>query len=152
MKRVLAVVLIATLTTLMLGIDRASWAQERDQKKREKQQAAVAKALRDMQRGTTAILERTNGEKIDVVIEEIRAQEIVVMREHGGQVGSETIPIGDIAKIKKSSLQKMSTTSKVLIATAVAVGVLFVAAVATCASAASGAQPGRNTADATSGR
>jgi hypothetical protein len=135
MKRVLAVVLIATLTTLMLGIDRTSWAQGRDDKKREKQQAAVAKALRDMHRGTTAVVERTNGEKIDVVIEEIRAQEIVVMREQRGQVGSETIPIAEIAKIKQSNLKKMSTTSKVLIGTAVAVGVLFVAAVATCSSA-----------------
>ena len=142
MKRVLAVVLIATLTTLMLGIDRTSWAQERDEQKRAKQQAAVAKALRGMHRGTTAILERTNGEKIDVVIEEIRAQEIVVMREQRGQAGSETIPIADIAKIKPSSLKKMSTTSKVLIGTAVAVGVLFVAAVATCASA-SGAHQAR---------
>ena len=45
MKRVLTVVLIATLTTLMLGVDTTSWAQGRDEKKREKQQAAVAKAL-----------------------------------------------------------------------------------------------------------
>ena len=145
MKRVLAVVLIATMTTLMLGIDRASWAQERDDKKREKQQAAVAKALGDMHRGTTAAVERTNGEKIDVVIEEIRAQEIVVMRQQGDHIASETIPIADIAKIKPASLKKMSTTSKVLIGTAVAVGVLFVAAVATCSSA-SGAHPGLNSA------
>ena len=145
MKRVLAVVLIATLTTLMLGIDRTSWAQGRDEEKREKQQAAVAKALRDMRRGTTATLERTNGQKIDVVIEEITAQEIVVMRELNGQVASETIPLAEIATIKKSSLKKMSRTSKVLIGTAVAVGVLVVAAVAACASA-SGAQPSPNNA------
>jgi len=143
MKRVLAIVLIATLTTLMLGIDRKSWAQERDEKQREKQQAAVAKALRDMHRGTTATVERTNGEKIDVVIEEIRAHEIVVMREQAGQVGTETIPIAEIATIKPSSLKKMSKTSKVLIGTAVAVGVLFVATVAACASA-SGAHPTRS--------
>jgi hypothetical protein len=143
MKRVLAIVLIATLTTLMLGIDRKSWAQERDEKKREQQQAAVAKALSGMHRGTTATLERTNGEKIDVVIEEIRPQEIVVMREQRDHVTSETIPIADIAKIKQASLKKMSTTSKVLIGTAVAVGVLFVAAVAACASA-SGAHPTRS--------
>ena len=142
MKRVLAIVLIATLTTLMLGIDRTSWAQGRDEKKREQQQAAVAKALRDMHRGTTATVERTNGEKIDVVIEEIRPQEIVVMRQQGDHVATETIPIADIAKIKQASLKKMSTTSKVLIGTAVAVGVLFVAAVATCASA-SGAHQAR---------
>jgi hypothetical protein len=143
MKRVLAVVLIATLTTLMLGIDRASWAQGRDEKKHEKQQAAVAKALGDMHRGSTATIERTDGEKIDVVIEEIRAQEIVVMRQQRDHVASETIPIADIAKIKKASLKKMSMTSKVLIGTAVGIGVLFVAALAACASA-SGAQPGLN--------
>ena len=140
MKRVLAVVLIATLTTLMLGIDTTSWAQGRDEKKREKQQAAVAKALRDMRRGTTATVERRDGEKIDVVIEEIRAQEIVVMRQQRDHVATETIPIADIAHIKKASLRQMSMTSKVLIGTAVAVGVLFVGALAACASAA-GAQP-----------
>jgi hypothetical protein len=146
MKRVLTVMLVAVLTTMMVGVDRTSWAsQEADQKKREKQQAAVAKALRDMHRGTTATVERTNGEKIDVVIEEIRAQEIVVMRQQRDQVASETIPIADIAKIKKASLRKMSVTSKVLIGTAVAVGVLFVAALAACASA-SAAQPGLDTA------
>lgn len=140
MKRVLAVVLIATLTTLMLGIDTTSWAQGRDEKKREKQQAAVAKALHDMHRGSTATVERTNGEKIDVVIEEIRAQEIVVMRQQHGHVATETIALADIAKVKKASLKKMSMTSKVLIGTAVAVGVLVVGTLAACASAA-GARP-----------
>ncbi len=148
MKRVLAVVLVATLTTLMLGIDTTSWAQGRDEKKREKQQAAVAKALRDMHRGTTATVERTDGEKIDVVIEEIRAQEIVVIRQQRNQVANETIPIADIAKIKKASLEKMSMTSKVLIGAAVAVGVLFVGALAACASA-SGAQPSLDSANST---
>ena len=36
MKRVLAVVLIATLTTLILGIDTTSWAQGRDENKRDR--------------------------------------------------------------------------------------------------------------------
>jgi hypothetical protein len=142
MKRVLAIVLIATLTTLMLGIDTTSWAQGRDEKKREKQQAAVAKALADMHRGTTASVERTDGEKIDVVIQEIRPQEIVVMLQRGDQVATETIPVADIAKIKKASLKKMSTTSKVLLTTAVAVGALFLGAVAACASAAGQPSPG----------
>ena len=62
------------------------------------------------------------------------------MRQQRDQVVTETIPIADIAKIKKASLKKMSTTSKVLIGTAVGVGVLFIAALAACASA-SGAQP-----------
>ena len=42
MKRVLAVVLIAALTTMMLGIDRTSWAGlAGDVKKADKQRAAV---------------------------------------------------------------------------------------------------------------
>jgi hypothetical protein len=59
------------------------------------------------------------------------------MRQQRDHVTTETIPIADIAKIEKASLKKMSMTSKVLIGTAVAVGVLFVAALASCASASS---------------
>jgi hypothetical protein len=141
MRRVLAVALIATLTTMMIGIDRTSWAsQDRDQQKREKQRAAVTKALGEMHRGSTATIERQDGEKMDVVIEEITADAVTVMRQRQDQVVTERIPIADIAKIKKASLKKMSMTSKVLITTAVAVGVLFVAALAACASA-SYAQP-----------
>ena len=56
---------------------------------------------------------------------------------------TETIPIADIAKIKKASVKKMSTTSKVLIGVAVGLGVLVVAGLAVCASASSArAQPG----------
>ena len=59
MKRVLAVVLIAALATLALGIDdTVSAIQSGDQKKADKQRADVAKALAGMQRGTTATVER----------------------------------------------------------------------------------------------
>ena len=123
MRRVFAVVLIASLTTMMIGIDRTSWAsQDRDHEKREKQRAAVTKALGEMTRGSTATIERQDGQKDHVV--------------------TETIPIADIAKIKKTSAEKMSKTSKVLIATAVAIGVLFVAALASCASASYAEHPG----------
>ncbi len=142
MRRVLAVVLIATLTTMMIGIDRTSWAsQDRDHQKREKQRAAVTKALGEMTRGSTATIERQDGQKMDVVIQEITPDAVTVMRQQQDKVVTETIPIADIAKIKKASLKKMSTTSKVLIATAVAVGVLFVAALAACASASYAQQP-----------
>jgi hypothetical protein len=141
MRRVFAVVLIATLTTMMVGIDRTSWAsQDRDQQKREKQRAAVTKALGEMGRGSTATIERRDGQKMDVVIQEITADAVTVMRQQQNQVVTETIPIADILTIKKTSAKKMSKTSKVLIGTAVAVGVLFVAALAACASA-SYAQP-----------
>ncbi len=138
MRRVLAVALIATLTTMMIGIDATTWAsQDRDQQKREKQRAAVTKALGEMHRGSTATIERQDGEKIDVVIQEITPDAVTVLRQQGNTVVTETIPIADIAKIKKASVKKMSATSKVLITVAVALGVLFVAGVAVCASAAS---------------
>jgi hypothetical protein len=138
MRRVLAVALIATLTTMMLGIDATTWAgQDRDQQKREKQRAAVTKALGEMHRGSTATIERQDGEKMDVVIQEITPDAITVLREQGDHVVTETIPIADIAKIKKASVKKMSATSKVLITVAVALGVIIVAGFAVCASAAS---------------
>lgn len=137
MRRVLAVALIATLTTMMIGIDRTSWAgQERDEAKRAKQHAEVVQALSEMRRGSTATIERQDGRKTDVVIEEITADSVTVMRQEKDHVVTETIPISDIAKIKKISVKKMSKTSKLAIGTAVAVGVILVAALAACASAA----------------
>ena len=70
---------------------------------------------------------------MDVVI-----QEITPGRSHGhasaaGPHRDGDYPIADIAKIKKTSAKKMSKTSKVLIGTAVALGVLVIAAVAACA-------------------
>lgn len=136
MTRVLAVVLIATLTTMIVGIDATSWAsQGRDQNKQDKQRAAVAKALGQMGRGTTATIERQDGEKIDVVIQEITPEAVIVLRQQRDHVVTETIPLADIAKIKKTSVKKMGATSKVLIGVAVALGVLVVAGVAVCASA-----------------
>jgi hypothetical protein len=143
MRRVLAVALIATLTTMMLGIDRTSWAsQDRDQEKAAKQRAEVRKVLGDMRRGSTATIERQDGRKADVVIEEITADAVTVMRQENDHVVTETIPISDIAKIKKISVKKMSKASKLAIGTAVAVGVILVAALAACAAAASSDHPG----------
>ena len=136
MRRVFAVVLIATLTTMMVGIDRTSWAsQDRDHEKREKQRVAVAKALGEMRRGSTATIERQDGQKMDVVIQDISPDTVTVMRQQQDHVVTETIPIAEIAKIKKTSVKKMSTTSKVLIGTAVALGVLVTAALASCSTA-----------------
>ena len=104
MRRVLAVALIATLTTMMIGIDRTSWAsQDHDQDKRAKQRAEVTKALGEMSRGSTATIERQDGRKMDVVIEEITPDSVTVMRQEKDHVVTETIPISDIAKIKKAS-------------------------------------------------
>jgi cytochrome c-type biogenesis protein CcmH/NrfG len=135
MKRVIAVIVIAALTTLMIGIDRTSWAgQDRDQKKVEKQKAAVARNLAGMQRGSPATLERTDGTKIDVVIEEITADTITVLRQDQDRsLGTETIAIADIAKIEKMSPKKAGKSSKALIGTAIALGVI-VGLVAVCAS------------------
>ena len=134
MRRVLAVAVIAALTTMMLGIERTSWAsQERDQAK---QQAEVRKVLGELKRGSTATIERQDGRKTDVVIEEITVDSVTVMRQEKDHVVTETIPISDIAKIKKISVKKMSKTSKLAIGTAVAVGVIVAAALAACATAA----------------
>jgi len=136
MRRVLAVLLIATLTTMMIGIDRTSWAsQDRDQAKREKQRAAVMKALGEMTRGSTATIERQDGQKMDVVIQEITPDAVTFMRQHQDQVVTETIPIADIATIKKASAKKMRRTSKVLSVTAVAPGVLVGTLAAACSTA-----------------
>ena len=143
MRRVFAVLLIATLTTMMIGIDRTSWAgQDRDREKRERQRAAVTKALGEMTRGSTATIERQDGQKFDVVIQEITPDAVTVMRQQQDHVVTETIPLTDIATIKKTSAKKMSKTSKVLIATAVALGVLVIAALASCASASYPESPG----------
>jgi hypothetical protein len=135
MKRVIAVFVIAVLTTLMVGIDRTSWAnQDRDQKKLEKQRAAVARSLGGMERGSTARLERADGTKIDVVIEEITTDTITVWRQgQDRSVGTETIAIADIAKIEKTNLKK-SAKSKTLIGVAIGVGIV-VGLVAACAAA-----------------
>ena len=142
MKRVIAVALIAALATLMVGIDRPSWAsQGRDQKTSEKQRAAVARNLGEMRRGSTARIERKDGSEIDVVIQEITADTITVLRQERDQVVTETIAIADIARIEKTSLKKMGTASKVLIGVAVGLGVLIVAAVASCRSSAAPERP-----------
>ena len=79
---------------------------------------------------------------MDDAIEEISPEEIIVMREQDNRVTTETIPIAEIVNIKKASVKKMSMTSKALIGTAVAVGVLFVGALAACASATYPDSPG----------
>ena len=133
MKRVIAVLLIAALATVALGIDdTVSAVQSGDQKKADKQRADVVRALAGMQRGTTATIEDKHGMKFDVVIEEITADSVTVLRQIGDRATSETIPIADIAQIKKKSLKKMGAASKALIVAAVTVGVLFVAALTTC--------------------
>ena len=133
MKRVLAVLLIAALTTLSLGVDQAvSASQSGDQKRAEKQRADVMKALRGMQSGSTAAVELKDGTKFDVVIQDITADNVTVLRQVGDKTTSEVIPISDLARIKKKSLQSMGMASKILIVTAATLGVLFVAALASC--------------------
>lgn len=149
MKRVLAVVLIAALTTMMLGIDRTSWAgQAGDEKKADKQRAAVTKALSRMGRGSTATIELKIGEKFDGVIEEITDDNVAVLRQDRDTVSTQTIPIAQIASVKKTSVRKMGMASKILIGTAVALGVLIVAGLSTC-SVSPAAQPGPGDARAT---
>jgi hypothetical protein len=137
MKRVLAVVFVAALTTMMLGSDRTSWAgQAGDARKAEKQRADVMKVLKDMRRGSTVSIELKAGEKFDAVIQEIAADTLTIMREQGDTVSTQSVAIGDIARLKKTNIRKMGVASKVLIGTAVALGVL----VAACRSSASATQ------------
>jgi hypothetical protein len=131
MKRVIAVLLVATLTTLMVGVDRQSWA---SQPRTTAQREEVARRLHDMHQGSTVRIERVDGTQVDAVIKEITADNVTVLVEAGGVVTTETIPIADIARIDQVSAKKMSKTKKVLIVTAVALGVLVVATVAACAS------------------
>ena len=120
MKRVFAVVLLAVLVTSALGSTvSVAASQSEDQRRAEQQRTADRHHLARMQRGTTATLERKDGTKFDVVIQEITADNVTVLRQIGDQVTSETIPISDIARVKKKSLKKMGTASKVLIVTAV---------------------------------
>ena|SRR5688572_12182340 len=141
MKRVLTVVLIAALATLALGIDHTvSASQSGDHEKADKQRADVTKDLAGMQRGTTATVERKDGMEFDAVIEEITADSVTVLRQIGDKATSETIPISDIARIKEKSLKKMGVASKVLIVTAVTLGVLVVAALASCSGSSANAQ------------
>jgi hypothetical protein len=134
MKRVIAVVVIAALTTLMVGVERQSWAsQERDQKKRAAQREEVARELRGMSRGSTVRIERTDGTAVDAVIQEIAPDAVTVLVENRGQVTTQMIAIADIATIEKVSLKKMSKTKKVLIVSAVGLGVLVVTVLAACA-------------------
>ena len=136
MRRVLAVVLIAALTTVMIGIDRTSWAgQAGDQQKREKQRAAVTRTVHEMGRGSTARIERQDGTTEDVVIQAITPDSITVLRQDRDHVLTETIPLADIVKIKRTSVHHMAAASKILIGVAVAAGVLLVAGLAACASA-----------------
>jgi hypothetical protein len=142
MKRVIAVILIAALTTLMVGVDRTSWAsQEQDQKKREAQREAVTRDLRGMSRGSTVRIERTDGTTVDAVIQDIMPDAVTVVVADRDQTMTQVIAIADIARIEKISLKKMSKTSKVLIGVAVGLGVLVIATVAACASTTYGAGP-----------
>ena len=126
MRRVLAVALIATLTTMMIGIDRTSWAsQDRDQE----QAGEAAGRGHEGPRRDEPGLHRNNrasgrARRWTWSSRRSRPDAVTVMRQEQDQVVTETIPISDIAKIKKASVKKMSKTSKVLIGTAVAVGVL----------------------------
>jgi hypothetical protein len=134
MERVIAVILIAALTTLMVGVDRTSWAsQEPDQRKREAQREAVAKDLRGMHRGSTVRIERTDGSRVDAVIQDITPDAVTVLVADRDQTMTQTIAIADIAKIEKVSLKQMSKTNKVLIGVAVGLGVLIIATLAACA-------------------
>ena len=67
----------------------------------------------------------------------VTADSITVLRDDRGHVVTETIPIVDIAKIRKANLKRgMSVATKIALGVAVGLGVLVVAGLAACAAAA----------------
>jgi hypothetical protein len=113
---------------MMLGSDRTSWAgQAGDAKNAEKQRADVMKVLKDMRRGSTVSIELKSGEQFDAVIQEIAADTLTIMRQQGETASTQSVAIDDIARLKKTSIRKMGVASKVLIGTAVTLGLLVAA-------------------------
>ena len=131
MKRVLAVLLIGTLSTLLLGFENTSWAQS----------DPIRQALSTLRRGSTVEIERTNGTKFYAVIEEIGPDSITVMRDEAGRTLTETIPVADVKSIKAVSVRQVAHGHRTLIVASIVAGVLVLALVGACASSGYDARP-----------
>jgi hypothetical protein len=125
MKRVLTVVLIAVLMAFFSGVDDSSWAgqnvQDRDAQKREAHRHALANQLERMPVGTPIQVERTRGNKLKAVFQNVTADEITVLYVEEGRRVTETIPLDEIKKIEKIGGH---TARNVLIGVGVGVAVL----------------------------
>jgi hypothetical protein len=142
MRRVFMVILIAALTTFMLGIDETSWAvQGAEVKARDSQRERVVQRLATLRRGATVEIQRTDGTRFFAVLQEIGPDEVTVMLDRGGQTATERIAIDAIRDIRPVSPQKVARSHKGLIVAAVVAGVVVVALVGACRTAAAPAQP-----------
>jgi len=131
MKRVLAVMLSGTLSTFLLGIENNSWAQA----------DPVRQALSTLRRGSTVEIERSSGPKFYAVIEAIEPDSITVMRDEAGRTLTETIPVSDIRSIRVVSVRQVAHNHRTLIVASIVAGILVIALVGACASAATDARP-----------
>ena len=144
MKRVFMVILIAALTTFMLGINETSWAvQGREAKTSEAQRDKVMQRLATMRRGSTVEIERTDRTRFFAVLQEIGPDAVTVMLDRGGHTTTERIAIDTIRDIRPVSPQKVARSHKGLIIAAVTAGVLVAALIGACRSAVVAGQPGR---------
>ena len=136
MKRVMAVLLIGTLSNLLLGVDDKSWASQAPATSAAGQPLdPVAAALATLRRGATVQIERTNGTRFYAVIEDIAPDTITVLSEQTGRPLTETIPITDIRSIRAVSGRTVAHSHKTLIIAAVVAGVIVVGLLGACAAA-----------------
>jgi hypothetical protein len=145
MRRVLSVILIAALTTLLLGVDRTSSAgqdpatampakpKKPKQTKEEKRRAEVTRVLsEDLTRGSFVHIERLDGNEVDGVVQEIAGDSITVARQERRGVVTETIAIADIGSIERTSKPLGWRVKALIIGGSVFAG--MAATVATCRS------------------
>jgi hypothetical protein len=67
---------------------------------------------------------RTDGTKISAVIQDVGIDSVTVLTDERGQVETQTIAVSDIRSIKLANPRKMSHGHKVLLVTAVTLGVI----------------------------
>lgn len=125
MKRVMAVLLISVLATSVLGVDSTSLAgQDAGDRARQRERDQVARALGGLRRGVTVEIVRGDGTKISAVIQDVGTDSLTVLTDVSGHVETQTIAIADIKSIKAANLKKMSHGHRVLLVTAVTLGVI----------------------------
>ena len=101
MKRAMAVVLLAVLTVVVSGIDAASSAPPgTDTQNEEARRQQVAARLNKLAAGSIVRIERTDGERLSVVLVEARPDVITVLLLGGAPVRSQTIPFGEIEEVE----------------------------------------------------
>jgi hypothetical protein len=142
MKRVLAVMLIGTITTLLLGIENTSWAVQSPAANQAAQSPdRVTRALSSLRRGATVEIEQPNKKAFYAVIEEIGPDAITVLRDGGAGTLTERIPIADITSIRAVSGRIVAHNHKGLIIAAVVAGLIVVGLVGACRSSSPDVRP-----------